>query len=109
MAKKIGTDVECIRIPIPDLTSPTPALMVTILDRIDQAISQEKPIFVHCWGGKGRTGSVVGCFLARHGKASGQDALKRIVQLRCNDPKSHERSPETHDQRAMVRSWGKGK
>jgi hypothetical protein len=108
MAKKIGTEVECVRIPIPDLTSPTPALMVTILDRIDQAISQEKPVFVHCWGGKGRTGTVVGCFLARHGKALGKEALQEIMELRKNDPTSHQRSPETDSQRRMVKYWRKG-
>ena len=108
MAKKIGTEVECVRIPIPDLTSPTPALMVTILDRIDQAISQEKPVFVHCWGGKGRTGTVVGCFLARHGMALGKEALQKIMELRKNDPTSHQRSPETDSQRHMVKYWRKG-
>jgi hypothetical protein len=107
-AKETGTEVECIRIPIPDLTSPTPALMVTILDRIDQAISQEKPVFVHCWGGKGRTGTVVGCFLARHGKAFGKEALQEIMELRKNDPTSHQRSPETDSQRRMVKYWRKG-
>jgi hypothetical protein len=108
MAKEIGTEVECVRIPIPDLTSPTPALMVTILDRIDQAISQQKSVFVHCWGGKGRTGTVVGCFLARHGKASGKDVLLKIANLRKNDPTSHQRSPETDSQRRMVKYWRKG-
>jgi protein tyrosine phosphatase (PTP) superfamily phosphohydrolase (DUF442 family) len=108
MAKKIGTEVECIRVPIADLTAPAPGLMVMILDRIDQAISKEKPVLVHCWGGKGRTGTVVGCFLARHGIASGKEALQRINDLRKNDSRAHEASPETDSQRRMVRNWRKG-
>lgn len=108
MAKDNGTEVECIRMPIPDLTAPAPEFMLTILDRIDQAISQEKPVFVHCWGGKGRTGTVVGCFLARHGKASGKDVLLKIGDLRKNDPTSHQASPETDSQRRLVKYWREG-
>ena len=108
MAKKVGTVVEYTRMPIQDLNTPNPQFMVTILDRIDQAISQEKPVFVHCWGGKGRTGTVVGCFLARHGIASGQDVLSKISDLRKTDPTSHQRSPETDPQRNMVKNWRKG-
>jgi hypothetical protein len=108
MAKDAGTEIECIRMPIQDLNTPSPEFMVEILDRIDQAISQENPVFVHCWGGKGRTGTVVGCFLARHGKASGENVLLEIADLRKNDPTSHQRSPETERQRSMVRCWGEG-
>ena len=105
MAQKIGTKIECVRIPIPDLTAPSPKLMVKILDRIDNAISQDKPVFVHCWGGKGRTGTVVGCFLARHGIAFGNEALQKIKELRKNDPTSHQASPETDSQRRLVKYW----
>ncbi len=108
ISEEIGAEVECIRISIPDLTAPTPKLMSEILDRIDLAITQDKPVFVHCWGGKGRTGTVVGCYLARHGIAMGKDALHRIEKLRKNDPTSHEASPETDSQRRLVRYWRKG-
>lgn len=108
IAKEIGAEVECIRIPIPDLSAPSRELMVKILDRIDHAISTGKAVFVHCWGGKGRTGTVVGCYLARHGFAMGKDALQRIEELRKNDPTSHEASPETDSQRRLVKYWRKG-
>lgn len=108
LAKDSGTEVECIRMPIQDLNTPNPEFMVIILDRIDRAITQEKPVFVHCWGGKGRTGTVVGCFLVRHGKASGEDVLLKIAKLRKNDPTSLQRSPETDSQRRMVKNWRKG-
>lgn len=91
--------------PIQDLSTPRTEFMVEILDRIDQAISQDKPVYVHCWGGKGRTGTVVGCYLARHGKASGEDVITKIRELRKNEPTSYQRSPETDRQRIMVTNW----
>lgn len=108
LARETETEVDCIRMPIRDLTAPASEFMTMILDCIDQAISKKKPVFVHCWGGKGRTGTVVGCFLARYGKASGEDVLFKIRDLRKNDPTSHQRSPETDSQRNMVKNWSKG-
>jgi protein tyrosine/serine phosphatase len=109
IAKNAGTEVDCSRMPIQDLNTPQAEFMVELLDCIDQAISENKPVFVHCWGGKGRTGTVVGCYLARHGKASGQDVLLKINELRKNDPTYHQRSPETERQRDMVKNWRKRK
>jgi protein-tyrosine phosphatase len=60
---------------------------------------------VHCWGGKGRTGTVVGCWLMRHGKATSGDVLRTIQQLRKDDPTWFEPSPETERQRWMVKTW----
>jgi protein-tyrosine phosphatase len=34
--------------------------MVRILNQIDMCIKYDKPVYVHCWGGKGRTGTVIG-------------------------------------------------
>jgi protein-tyrosine phosphatase len=79
--------------------------MRNILDEIDTAISQNKSVYVHCWGGKGRTGTVVGCYLARHGYAQGQAVLDLIEKLRYNDPEVSRPSPETRQQREMVTTW----
>jgi len=103
-----GAKVSSKRFPIRDVSVPTRELMKAILDDIDESISRDRPVFVHCWGGKGRTGTVVGCFLARHGIAHGKKALAMISQLRSNDPRAHEPSPETPAQRDMVISWKEG-
>ena len=79
--------------------------MVTILDRIDQALADGRPVYVHCWGGKGRTGTVVGCYLVRHGIAEVKAALRLIQEMRCNDPRAHEPSPETKEQSQFVLHW----
>lgn len=96
------------RMPIPDLGIPSPEFMERILDLIDDAMEQDRPVYVHCWGGRGRTGTVVGCWLARHGIAEGQGALKKVQELRRNDPRRDWPSPKMPDQLRMVRTWKKG-
>ncbi len=66
------------RFPVRDVSTPaTRGRMADILDAIDMHISQDRTLYVHCWGGVGRTGTVVGCWLARHGQ-SGETALDRL-------------------------------
>lgn len=100
-----GIEITLVRRPIEDLSTPTHEYMKIILDEIDNAVSQSKPVYVHCWGGKGRTGTVVGCYLARHGYARGEDVLSLIHELRQNDPEVYHASPETRQQRDMVTTW----
>jgi protein-tyrosine phosphatase len=83
--------------------------MQMILDTIDSAMQRKLATYVHCWGGLGRTGTVVGCYVARHGIASGDVALHRIIHLRHNHDAAFPRpSPETARQRAMIRQWQQG-
>ena len=100
--------VICHRMPIRDLGIPSREFMKQILDRIDGALGEDRPVYVHCWGGRGRTGTVVGCWLARHGIAEGESVLEKIKELRHTDAKANWPSPEMHDQIRMVLSWKKG-
>ncbi len=107
-AKRVGINITCVRRPIKDHTVPSTEYMRDILDEIDDAISQGKGVYVYCWGGKGRTGTVIGCYLARHGYAQGQDVLKLIQKLRNNDPEVDRPSPESPEQSDMVTTWQEG-
>jgi protein-tyrosine phosphatase len=93
-----------VRLPIRDLDVPTPEHMRAILDSIDAALAAGETVYVHCFGGIGRTGSVVGCWLVRHG-LTGEAALATIAQWRENTPDGWKRSPETNAQRSFVREW----
>jgi protein tyrosine/serine phosphatase len=94
------------RMSIQDFGLPAPTGMKATLDLIDQLLNQNKKIYLHCWGGIGRTGTTVGCYLVRHGM-SGDQALAQIAAWWRNVPKRvlHPRSPETDEQHAFVRSW----
>ncbi|HNQ22821.1 MAG TPA: protein phosphatase [Phycisphaerae bacterium] len=100
-----GTVVSCTRHPIADCGAPRPAEMVAILDAIDASIADARPVYVHCWGGHGRTATVVGCWLVRHG-CSGTDALAAVTALRRHDHYLREQpAPQTDQQRQLVRDW----
>lgn len=100
-------DVEYRRLPIRDADVPhSPAYMRQILDTIDQAIAAGHTVYLHCWGGIGRTGTTAGCWLVRHGQ-SGEEALQTIARHWQTVAKRYRkpRSPETDAQHAYVRAW----
>jgi len=107
IAKKMGITVTFDQISIKDFSVPTERQMVRILNQIDMCIKYDKPIYLHCWGGKGRTGTVVGCYLARHGIAAGNDVIETIKKLRKNTEDCSDHSPETREQIKLVINWEK--
>ncbi|MCA9937466.1 MAG: dual specificity protein phosphatase family protein [Anaerolineales bacterium] len=92
------------RLSIPDFSTPTPDHMTAILDALDAALAQGHTVYLHCWGGIGRTGTVVGCYLVRHGWDAAA-ALAQIARWRQNTPDGHRPSPETEAQQQMVLHW----
>lgn len=92
-------------IPIVDKNIPTRETMRQILNTINASLAEGKPVYVHCWGGKGRTGTVVGCWLVDSGFADGASALEMIKDLRKDDPKRNDPSPETGAQESFVLNW----
>ncbi len=80
--------------------------MVDILDTIDAALEEGRTVYVHCWGGVGRTGTVVGCWLVRHGR-TGEEALAQVAEWWRGVEKvwRQPESPETPEQCEYVRNW----
>lgn len=101
-------EVDYQRMSIADYSTPAEAEMIAVLNVVDAALEAGKTVYVHCYGGVGRTGTVVGCYLARHGE-SGAQALESIKRLRQDIPDNFRHSPESDAQRAMVRNWQVGR
>jgi len=92
------------RYPISDFGIPSKVLMLRILDTLDRVLSAGYTVYLHCHGGIGRTGTVVGCYLVRRG-FQGEEALAEIVRLRVKASVQWVPSPETEAQCRMVLGW----
>jgi predicted protein tyrosine phosphatase len=105
-SKYYEVEVQHHNFPIGDFGLPTPETMKSILDTIDTALQDGRKIYLHCWGGIGRTGTTVGCYLVRRGM-NGEEALKQLAEWWRTVPKSqiHLHSPETYEQVQFIRNW----
>jgi hypothetical protein len=108
VAEKECTQTTYANIPIEDRGVPSPWTLRCILDVIDRSMADENPVFVHCWAGRGRTGTIVGCYLKRHGLAEDGNVIQRLAELRKDVPNGRETSPHTKEQIRMVVTWKKG-
>jgi hypothetical protein len=103
---RLAGQAEYHRFPIRDVDIPNAQTTRVILNAIDAAIAAGKIVYVHCQGGVGRTGTIVGCHLVRKEKISGDQALKRLGQLWSTCEKSKWRAaPESFEQIEWIRLW----
>jgi protein tyrosine/serine phosphatase len=102
-----GVVIEIERYAIEDANTLTEPAMQLVLDAIDAEIDgRNSPTFVHCSDGNARTGVVVGCYLARHGIATGKGALEKIRELRAGDPVlARQKSPATMTEEKFILRW----
>lgn len=82
------------------------AQMHEIQLRIRNALALGRRIYIHCRAGIGRTGLVVGCYLAEGG-LNGESALKALNELwrQSERAKSWPAVPQTEEQADYIRSW----
>jgi hypothetical protein len=108
IALEIGSPLRRISLPITDMGIPkTSETMQTILKSIHESSHVAPAVYVHCWGGIGRTGTVVGCWLRECGYDS-EAALAHVQHLYASHmPKAriHPESPQTQAQKDYIRNW----
>lgn len=94
------------RFAIRDHGTPSSEMMTSILNTIDETINHGGCIYIHCWGGVGRTGTVVGCYLVRHGSTNEQalEMVNKLYKTRPDNPYLS-RSPETEGQIQFILNW----
>jgi len=95
------------RFPICDVSVPDPATLEAVLEALGTSVTAGRKAAVHCWGGVGRTGTVIGCYLVRALQLTGAEALEHIARewqgVEKRNRKPH--SPETSAQCRMVETY----
>ena len=104
-ARRRGLDLQRVALPIPDMDVIDTSGYAAIVDTI-RASTDRGGVYVHCWGGIGRTASVVGCLLVSDGLPA-DAALDQITQWRSITRKAHHPAPQTEQQRDAVRRFAR--
>lgn len=97
------------RLDVRHVPHPIPDLDVIAVDDYDEILAtiregtERGAVYIHCWGGVGRTATVVGCLLAAGGMDA-DTALAEITRLRTGTRKAHRRAPETPSQIDVIRA-----
>lgn len=102
-------DVSYIRFPIRDVSVPQSIedvrkLVQTILQKADGTHGE---VYVHCWGGVGRTGTIIACLIAEEMENPTIEKVMRELRKRfAMMPKSaHRQTPETKEQEHFVQQY----
>jgi hypothetical protein len=79
-----------------------------LLSDIRAALAAGRRVYVHCRAGIGRTGMVIGCFLAEE-SGDGKGALKLLnrLWLQSDRSKTWPKVPQTREQADYIRHWPK--
>lgn len=108
-ADHLNSDMRHYRFPIKDCQVPTSLTqMLDIVTCIYNLKSEYHKIYVHCWGGVGRTGTVVACWYVYNGY-SADEALSKLDYHKKFCPKSRIRmkSPTYESQKKYVYDFEK--
>lgn len=97
-----GLAARHVRFPIRDNSVTDDAGYDRIIAHIGAELDAGRVVFVHCWGGKGRTGTVVGAWLVDRDGLGFPEVLDRMQELRRGTRKADHRVPDTAAQSAVL-------
>ena len=102
----LASPMKHIRFPIQDVS--VPANIESVKDLIGQIHgilneSDRNKVYIHCWGGVGRTGTIVGCLLSHQHNYDYNETMGALKKAFFDCPKSaYRETPETKEQRDFI-------
>ena len=97
----LPSDTTYTRFPIRDCGAPKSIESVQrLLLRIEELKKMDGYVYVHCWGGVGRTGTIVACYLSQNWEESDLNHTLEVLRRNFSEmPKSaYRETPETKEQ-----------
>ena len=102
----LASPMQHIRFPIHDVSIPANIESVKDLIGQIQGILNENDrnkVYIHCWGGVGRTGTIVGCLLSHQHNYDYRETMGALKKAFSDCPKSaYRETPETKEQRDFI-------
>lgn len=95
------------RFPIVDVSVPADTVSVMkLLDDVEDILANDKhKVYIHCYGGVGRTGTIVGCWIGRQCRDY-DTALSTLKTYFGQCPKAVNRvTPETEEQKLFIKRF----
>ncbi|KAL6046962.1 ADP-ribose glycohydrolase ARH3 [Balamuthia mandrillaris] len=79
IAKAANPSVSFLHFPIQDGAVGEDEEVVQLVERLSRLIKEERnvPVYVHCWGGHGRTGTIIALLIANLYQVGSEEALSR--------------------------------
>jgi ADP-ribosylglycohydrolase len=99
----LGAGIELRRSPTEDMSADSSSVKKSIA-ALDELLASGRTVYLHCVGGFGRTGTVVGSYLVEEGLAAPSEALGLVTALRARTDRPEAQSPQTEAQRLLVSS-----
>lgn len=91
--------------PIVDLNLPNEDQMLALVEQLKGFLTDGQVVYMHCWGGRGRAGTIASAFLASCYHLSAKETADRVQLAFDTRNDGGRRSPETAEQREFVKDF----
>jgi ADP-ribosylglycohydrolase len=108
-AKMLGNNIQHIRFPIKDMSAPHNIESVKeLIAQINEILHENasNKVYIHCWGGVGRTGVIVACLLSKQCGFDYEKTMDVLTLAYSDCPKStYRETPESNEQRLFIAKY----
>ncbi|KAG1669302.1 hypothetical protein FOA52_014863 [Chlamydomonas sp. UWO 241] len=94
-----------VHAPIVDMDTPLTAMLHRLLADLRTRLAGGETLYIHCWGGRGRAGTVGATLLASAFGVQIEEALERVQRAYNTRNDEQPKSPETAAQFAFIRRY----
>lgn len=96
---------EFLHSPIVDLGVAEEQQLIDLLNELTERLKKGEKLYVHCWGGRGRAGTIGTTLLAKLYGMGADEAFERVQRAFDTRKDEQRRSPETPDQHRFVKEF----